>query len=204
MIEYLNGVLLFREENHLVVNVGGVGYGINATAAVIRDAPAVGSEIELHIYHYVQENLMRLYGFASRDEREVFILCLNANGIGPKTALAILSTMEFPNFAKAIITNDLKALSAIPGIGKKTAERIIIELREKVQLYADVSVTPAATSAMPAALPQSAATEEAVAGLVALGCKPLVAERAVARAAEILGADASSSALLKEGLKHRY
>lgn len=205
MIEYLSGILLFREENHLVINVGGIGYGIDSTAAVIRESSPIGSAIEIHIYHYVQENLERLYGFASRDEREVFILCLNANGIGPKTALAILSTMEFPAFARAVITNDLKSLSGIPGIGKKTAERIVIELREKVQLYADVSVTtPAPASPNSPYLPTTAAADEAIQGLISLGCKPAIAERAIARAAEILGSEAPSSALLKEGLKHRY
>lgn len=209
MIEYLRGTVIARQPGHAILDVGGVGYGLEITEAALRALPAIGETGELHTYLYVQEAIMRLYGFASRQEREVFEIFLNTSGIGPRTAIAILSNIEMPTFAQAIISGDLKTLTRIPGIGKKTAERLSVELKDKLQ---NIIFEPATATADPAtgeaAAPGgpfslTAVRTEAVEAMIALGCKPLVADRAIQTAADILGADATVAELVREGLKHR-
>src|SRR5690606_19541652 len=117
----------------IILDVNGVGYGLETTTAADTATGAVGEQAELHTYLYVQEAIMRLYGFASRQEREVFEIFLNTSGIGPRTAIAILSNIEMANFARAIMQGDLKTLTRIPGIGKKTAERLSVELKDKLK-----------------------------------------------------------------------
>jgi len=206
MIEYLRGTVISRQPDRVIVDVNGVGYGLEITAAAAKALPEVGGTGELHVYLYVQEAILRLYGFASRQEREVFEIFLNTSGIGPRTAVAILSNIEMPAFARAIMQGDLKTLTRIPGIGKKTAERLSVELKDKLQ---NIIFEPAdsdrdsshGVSASPYTFTDEKA--EAVEALIALGCKPLVAERAVQTAAETLPEDATTADLVREGLKHR-
>jgi Holliday junction DNA helicase RuvA len=209
MIEYLRGTLLHKADGHAVVDVSGVGYGVDVTAAASAGLPRAGEQAELHTYLYVQEGILRLYGFASRDERSLFEVFLGASGIGPKTAIAILSSIEVAAFATAILQGDLKTLTRIPGIGKKTAERLAVELRDKMKEYAFAAVPSAGNGSNAGSVSSSpyiagGSIREAVEALEALGCKPLVAERAVQKAAEILGADAAVPDLVREGLKHRH
>lgn len=207
MIEYLRGTVVHREANHVIVDVNGVGYGLDVTSAAAQALPPTGEEAELHVYLYVQEGVLRLYGFVSRQEREVFEIFLNTSGIGPRTAVAILSNIEMPTFAKAILQGDLKTLTRIPGIGKKTAERLSLELKDKLKDMIFENAAPD-TDGKPAA-PVSAAGllnetyNEAVEALIALGCKPLVAERAVRTAQDLLPGETSTSVIVKEALKHR-
>ncbi|MGI8907036.1 MAG: Holliday junction branch migration protein RuvA [Candidatus Sumerlaeaceae bacterium] len=210
MIEYLRGTLLHKTEGHAAIDVAGVGYGVEVTAAAFAALPRAGEPAELHTYLYVQEAILRLYGFASRDERSLFEVFLGASGIGPKTAIAILSSIEVAAFATAILQGDLKTLTRIPGIGKKTAERLAVELRDKMKEYA--FATAASSNGARNDADVSAGTpyivgsviREAVEALEALGCKPLVAERAVQKAADILGTEAAVPDLVREALKHRY
>lgn len=208
MIEYLRGTLLQKADGHAVIDVAGVGYGLEITAAASAALPRAGEPAELHTYLYVQEGVLRLYGFASRDERSLFEVFLAANGIGPKTAVAILSSIEVAAFATAILQGDLKTLTRIPGIGKKTAERLAVDLRDRMKEYASAPSinSRAAGDGSPSASPYiaGAAIREAVEALEALGCKPLVAERAVQKAVEVLGGEAPVPELVREGLKHRY
>lgn len=205
MIEFLRGTVLLKGADHVVLDVNGVGYGLEATTAALKALPAEGEPGELHTYLYVQEGVMRLYGFASRRERELFEVFMGVSGIGPRTAVAILSTVEVPVFARAILQSDIRTLTKIPGIGKKSAERLTVELRDKVQEYA-VDLPGSVVAAVQNGGGGVAGSDhrEAVAAMEALGCKPLVAERAVAKAAEILGSDATVPELVREGLKHRY
>jgi Holliday junction DNA helicase RuvA len=213
MIEFLRGIVLHKAEGHAVLDVGGVGYGLEITAAAGSALPRAGEVAELHTYLYVQEGILRLYGFASRDERSMFEVFLGATGIGPKTAIAILSTIEVSAFATAVLQGDLRTLTRIPGIGKKTAERLAVELRDKMKEYAFAAPSgngaagggvAASGAGGSGAVIAGAAIREAVEALEALGCKPLVAERAIQKAAEILGPDAAVPDLVKEGLKHRH
>ena len=206
MIEYLRGTVITREPEHAILDVGGVGYGLEITAAAHRALPSPGEVGELHVYLYVQEAILRLYGFASRQEREVFEIFLNTSGIGPRTAIAILSNIDMKEFVRAILQGDIKTLTRIPGIGKKTAERLSVELKDKLQnIVIDSTGSTAeidgeSSGEMHA---PSAVMQEAIEALMALGCKPLVAERAAATARDILGPLATTAELVREGLKHR-
>lgn len=211
MIEYLQGTVIAKTHGRVILDVNGVGYGLEITTAAANALPPVGGAGELHVYLYVQEAVLRLYGFATRQEREVFEIFLNTSGIGPRTAVAILSNIEMPLFARAILQGDLKTLTRIPGIGKKTAERLSVELRDKLQtMIFDSSPGPAngqqrgdEDDQPPGAYVFSDEKNEAVEALIALGCKPLVAERAVRTASDVLGAEATTAELVREGLKHR-
>lgn len=208
MIEYLRGVLLGKSTETAVVDVQGVGYGCLLTRKAHQTLPEIGGPVELHVYLYVQEGVLRLYGFASRSEREIFEVFINTSGIGPKTALAILSNIEPQDFAAAILRNDLTKMTKVPGIGKKTAERLVVELKDKlpnlVSSHADASDPLSPATPLESMLDANEAMREAMSALESLGCKPVVAERAVRIARQNLGEDASSASLVKEGLKHRY
>ncbi len=211
MIEYLKGTVVSREPHHVILDVGGVGYGLEVTTAAAASLPETGGVGELHVYLYVQEAVLRLYGFVSRQEREVFEIFLNTSGIGPRTAVAILSNIEMAAFARAIMAGDLKTLTRIPGIGKKTAERLSVELKDKLKgmvfegpdrsgagAERGNGTGPGGLGGLP-----GGDEAEAVEALITLGCKPIVAERAIRTAADILGADATTAELVREGLKHR-
>jgi len=202
MIEYLRGIVIEKSDAHAILDVNGVGYGVEVTAAASASLSR-GEEGELHTYLYVQEGVMRLYGFYSRQERELFEVFIGTSGIGPKTAVAILSSIEMATFARAILQGDLKTLTKIPGIGKKTAERLAVELRDKMKYYLNVEA-PVVAGGSGESAAASDPLREAIEALEALGCKPIVAERAALKAAEILGAGATVSDLVREGLKHRH
>jgi holliday junction DNA helicase RuvA len=208
VIEYLQGVLASKSHGHAVVLVQGVGYGVDITLAAEQALPAVGQPAELFTYLYVQEGIFRLYGFAAAYERELFEIFISTSGIGPKTALVILSSLPVAEFARAILSSDLRVLTKIPGIGKKTAERLTIELRDKMPAFAamqaDVQSGTSADGFSQAAVPASSHQQDAIAALIELGCRQIVAERAVFKAAEILGPDAAVPKLVREALKHRY
>jgi Holliday junction DNA helicase RuvA len=211
MIEFLRGTVVSKTPGHAILDVNGVGYGLEITAAAGQALPPMGQTGELHVYLYVQEAVLRLYGFASRQEREVFEIFLNTSGIGPRTAVAILSNIEMRLFAQAILQGDLKTLTRIPGIGKKTAERLSVELKDKLKTMV-FDHPKAANGQTSDGADEAGAAEnyiftdeknEAIEALIALGCKPLVAERAVRTASDLLGAEASTAELVREGLKHR-
>jgi holliday junction DNA helicase RuvA len=204
MIEYLRGTVLSKTPGHLVVDVAGVGYGVDVPWRPDAFYPATGEEAALYTYLYVQEQILRLYGFLTEQERAIFEVFIGTSGIGPKTAIGILSTIEIPKFASAILREEISTLVKIPGIGKKTAERLIIELRDKVKEFAASDSGARAPAAAGSAPVSREALREAAQALEALGCKPAVAERAAQRAAGILGPDADVQQLIREGLKHRY
>lgn len=198
MIEWLSGILRFKEPNHIVVDVQGVGYGMDVPASTFERLPEVGSPVELHTYYYVREDETALFGFLTPEERTVFEIFINTSGIGPKTSLGILSSVPIGEFARAVMENDLAALMKVRGVGRKTAERLIVELRDKMKSF----MLGLESRGTPPEKPSPEA-EDAIAALVQLGTRPAVAARAVRRAVEILGDKASGEALLREALKHR-
>ncbi|MDY5985598.1 MAG: Holliday junction branch migration protein RuvA, partial [Lachnoclostridium sp.] len=121
MISYIRGELSVIEENRIIVDVGGVGYGIFMPGQSIRYLPAVGNEVKIHTYLHVKEDMMQLFGFLTRDDMEVFKLIISVSGIGPKGGLSILSQLSADELRFAVFSGDAKAISAAPGIGKKTA-----------------------------------------------------------------------------------
>lgn len=134
MISYIRGKLAVIEENRIIVDVGGVGYGIFMPGQSIRYLPAVGNEVKIHTYLHVKEDMMQLFGFLTRDDMEVFKLIISVSGIGPKGGLSILSQLSADELRFAVFSGDAKAISAAPGIGKKTAEKLILELKDKLKL----------------------------------------------------------------------
>ncbi len=132
MIALLSGTVAVRRANHVVIDCGGVGYQVAVSAQTLRHVPAVGLEATLHTHLIVRDDALSLYGFATEEERELFLMLLGVQSVGPKMALAVLSGGPPRELLSALAAGDAPRLRAVPGIGKRTAERIIVELREKV------------------------------------------------------------------------
>jgi len=198
MIEYLSGILRFKEPHHIVVDVNGVGYGLDVPASTYERLPEIGQGVQLYTYFYLREDEIQLFGFATPEEQAVFEIFINTSGIGPKTSLGILSAIPIGEFARAVTENDLRVLMQIPGVGRKTAERLVVELRDKMKAFL-LGIEARGVQLEK----RSPAMHDAVEALVQLGARPNVAARAVTQAAEILGDDASSEDLVREALKHR-
>ncbi|RUL76724.1 Holliday junction branch migration protein RuvA [Dyella choica] len=178
MIGRLRGILVSKQPPWLLVEVGGVGYELEAPMSTIYDLPATGKEVTLLTHHAVKEDSVALYGFLHESERVSFRNLLKVSGIGAKTALAVLSGVSTQDFARLVQAGDVVALTKIPGIGKKTAERIVVELRDRVDGLG-VSLPGLAAAGAPA---DPAA--EATVALQQLGYKPAEASRLVQKAVE--------------------
>jgi holliday junction DNA helicase RuvA len=172
MIAHLRGKLLAKHPNQVVVETGGVGYEVNISVPTFSDLPANGSEVALHIHTHVREDVIALYGFLRPAEKQLFEKLMTVSGIGAKLAITILSGMAADEMAGAIRSNDVARLTRIPGIGRKTAERMVLELRDKL---------PAAAGTSTPTVPAMSATEEDVlSALVNLGYQRAAAEKALA------------------------
>ena len=172
MIAHLRGTLLVKHPNQAIVETHGVGYKVTIRVPTFSEMPAAGSEVALHIHTHVREDALSLYGFLRLAEKHLFEKLLTVSGIGPKLAITILSGMPADEMITAIRGSDLARLTRIPGIGKKTAERMVLELRDKL---------PAEGSGEMAAVPsRSAVEEDVVSALVNLGYQRPAAEKAVA------------------------
>ncbi|HUO72514.1 MAG TPA: Holliday junction branch migration protein RuvA [Solirubrobacteraceae bacterium] len=132
MIALVSGTVAVRRADHVVIDCGGVGYKLAVSAETLRHVPAVGRQIMLHAHLVVRDDALALYGFATEEERELFLMLLSVQSVGPKVALAVLSGGPPRELLAALAAGDAARLQAVPGIGKRTAERIIVELREKV------------------------------------------------------------------------
>ncbi|CAA0081447.1 Holliday junction ATP-dependent DNA helicase RuvA [BD1-7 clade bacterium] len=177
MIGWLKGELLEKHAPELLINVNGVGYEVLAPMTTFFALPDAGM-VELHTHFVVREDAQQLYGFASKDERRLFRTLIKVNGVGPKLALAILSSMDAPGFVACVQHDDVQALVKIPGVGKKTAERLLVEMRDRLKdwfMEGDATLAPTASVA-PA---QNMAITEAESALVALGYKPQDATKMV-------------------------
>ncbi len=132
MINYIVGKILEKNENQVIVENNGIGYEINCSMITIDALPVIGQEIKLNIFMVVKEDEISLYGFVSKDEKQMFLKLINVSGVGPKVALSILSCLNLNDLSQAILCEDIKLLSTVKGLGKKTAERIILELKDKI------------------------------------------------------------------------
>jgi len=155
VIALISGRVAVRRSDHVVVDCGGVGYRLAVSAETLRHVPAVGNEVGLHAHLVVRDDALALYGFASEEERELFLMLLGVQAVGPKVALAVLSAGPPRALLASVAAGDAGRLQAVPGIGKRTAERIIVELREK----ADVAIPQDAISVSRADDPRSIARE---------------------------------------------
>ena len=198
MIVSLRGKLIEAGVLRVVIESAGVGYEVNVPVTTAERLPRLGAEVFLLIHHVFREDGQALYGFAVAEEREFFkLLVEKVSGVGPKMALNILSRLSLPILRDAIIRGDFALLSQCPGIGKKTAERLVMELKDKVGLEAPGAVTMAAVAAAVAA-PTPAS--DAVSALVALGFKPVDADKGVRAAIAKLGPGATADQLVRAAL----
>lgn len=134
MIAYVKGVLAVVGQDSIIIDKGGIGININVPVSIISTLPSIGSEVKVFTYTYVREDAIALYGFMTMDDLDVFKLLINVNGVGTKTALGILSAITPNELRLAVISADYKTITKAPGIGKKSAERIVLELRDKVKM----------------------------------------------------------------------
>ena len=178
MIGLLRGKLLIKQPPDLMLDVNGVGYEVQASMTTFYDLPELHAEVTLYTHFVVREDAQLLYGFSSQTERQLFRHLLKVNGVGPKMALAIVSGMNPIEFNQVIHAADIARLSRIPGVGKKTAERLVIELRDRLP-KSDASGSNVDTSIAVQALRVSA-SDEAVNALLALGYKPAQASQMIA------------------------
>ena len=199
MISYIRGKLAAVEEEKVILDVGGVGYGIFMPGQSMGRLPAIGSEVQLHTYLNVREDAMQLFGFLTRDDLKIFKLVIGVSGIGPKGGLSILSKLTPDDLRFAVLSGDAKAISAAPGIGKKTAEKLIIELKDKLSMEDMIRESVSEE----AVIPQSGITRiqtDAVQALTALGYGSTEALRAVKQVAVTEETDVET--VLKQALKY--
>lgn len=196
MIAQLTGILVFKSGTDVVLDCGGVGYAVSVPLSTAERLPAIGERATVLTILAVREDAMQLFGFFTSAERDAFRVITNISGIGGRTALGILSASPLAEFRNAILRNDLVSLQRLPGIGKKTAERLVIELRDKV-----VGLVP--DGDLGSALPPSQHSEEALAALQSLGFTRAAAEKAIK--AVLVGdpsAATSSETLIRSALRH--
>lgn len=184
MIAYLKGNVMQARGEYIVVEVAGIGYKLYVPSSILARLPAAGGEVQVYTYLHVREDAMQLYGFLAPEDLELFEILLQVSGIGPKVALTVLSAMPAASFRMAVINEQLSALTAIPGIGKKTAQRMVIELKDKLIKMApgDMELAPVAATG------GSEGIDEAWQALVALGYTAGEAQRVVRKIAMAPGA----------------
>jgi Holliday junction DNA helicase RuvA len=195
MIAYLNGTVHTKSPEQLIVDVRDVGYQLEISSQTFEKLPAEGEEVELLVYHHVTDNDQRLFGFMDQNEKDLFELLITVKGVGPKLGLTILSGLPAEEITGAIVQKDKSALSQIKGIGKKTAERMILELKDKMSEMVDATYTPDATSTI-----SGNVKEEAISALQSLGFKKRDAEESIKLAAKGASIDGNVQKLVKKAL----
>ena len=198
MIAYLSGKLIEKQANTAIVDVGGVGYEVSIPLSTFYELGEVGSDVQLRIYTHVREDAIQLFGFKTNRERELYLRLLSVQGIGAKSGITMLSGMSADEIIMAIRTDDLARLTSIPGVGRKTAERLVIELRDKVGELTSTGSSP--LDAERPILPADAVFEDALSALVNLGYQRVAAEKAVKQAAQE-GTEMSVQKLLRRSLQ---
>lgn len=202
MIAHLSGTLLSKQATSVILDVAGVGYEVTIPLSTFYDLEDAGSKVQLRIYTHVREDALQLYGFKSARERELFLRLISVSGIGPKLGITLLSGMSADEIIASIRTNNLARLTSVPGIGRKTAERLVIELRDKVaslsaeELEEDSGTTPS-TVTTPT---EDSVRSDALSALHNLGYQRGPAEKAVT-AAIAEGGDLSVESVLRTSLR---
>lgn len=180
MIAHLNGRLLSKEPNSVIVEVAGVGYEVNIPLSTFYELEELGALVQLRIYTHVKEDALQLYGFKTSRERELFVNFISVSGIGPKIGIALLSGMSADELIASIKNNNLARLTLIPGVGRKTAERLIVDLREKMTaLSAGQVETPGTKSDSSIPSGDDDVRSQALSGLLNLGYQRSAAEKAI-------------------------
>ena len=199
MISYLRGTLLEKRPNQIVVDVNGVGYELTIPVSTFSSLPDSGSEVRLRVHTHVREDALALFGFATPAEKAVFEKLIGVTGIGPKLAVTILSGLDAKELVAAIRGGQLEALVRIPGVGKKTAERMVVELRDKLDMLG-IAAAPAAAAASAGKPAFTQDEEDAISALMNFGAQRATAEAAV-RKAKSEAPGANFDALFRKALK---
>ena len=206
MYAYIKGTLEEITEDAVIVEAGGIGYNIKVSGTTVDLLPGIGSEVKIYTYTLVREDAFSLYGFLTRDDLEIFKKLITVSGIGPKGGLAILSVMSADALRFAVMAADAKAIARAPGIGAKTAERVILDLRDKISLEDTLrgigSPADSAGQSAGAGNSDNLMKREAIEALVALGYSASDATAAVKKVE--VGEDATSESILKLALKHMF
>jgi Holliday junction DNA helicase RuvA len=201
MIGRLRGILLWKSAPHVLVEVQGVGYEVEVTFPTFFKLPAVGQEMTLHTHLIVREDAHTLYGFASEAERSMFRNLIKVNGVGAKMAATLLSGIAVDDFVRCVRDNDVARLVKLPGVGKKTAERLVMEMRDRLEAKAG-AVVPLKVEAGAPPIPETNEVNDAISAMVALGYKPADASRMVLRVnSEGLACEEIIRRALQAGLK---
>ncbi|MFO7603896.1 MAG: Holliday junction branch migration protein RuvA [Gammaproteobacteria bacterium] len=199
MIGRLTGKLLLKQPPHILLDVHGVGYELEAPMSTFYQLPELQQEVSLHTHLVVREDAQLLYGFATEDERRWFRSLIKVNGVGARLALGILSGMSAADFARCVHDKEIGQLVKLPGVGKKTAERLIVEMRDRLPEWHAAALEPASAAGdVPAAAALATASSEALHALIALGYKPVEASRMLSL---VEGEAESSEALIRAALK---
>lgn len=204
MYAYIKGTLTEITEDAVVVETGGIGYNIKVSTTTADLLPGIGSEVKVYTYTLVREDAFSLYGFLTRDDLDIFKKLITVSGIGPKGGLAILSVMSADALRFAVMAGDSKAIAKAPGIGAKTAERVILDLRDKISVEDTLRSVGAAGDAagVSAGTADNRMKREAIEALVALGYSASDATAAVKKVD--VGEDATSESILKMALKYMF
>lgn len=197
MISRLQGILISKIPPTILLDVNGVGYEVDIPMTTLYDLPEPGAAVILHTHLAIREDGHQLFGFLTESDRRLFRELIKVNGIGGRTALGILSSMNAPDFVECIAQEKLGLLVKIPGIGKKTAERLIIEMRDRLKPWQNGSMPETITARCETAMPQP--KDEALAALIALGYRPQEAQKAVEK---YYAANLSSEELIRLALKN--
>ena len=199
MIAYLSGKLLEKQANTVIVDVGGVGYEVIIPLSTFYELGEIGEAVELRIFTYVREDTLQLFGFKTLRERELYLKLISVQGIGAKSGISMLSGMSADEIIVAIRTDNLARLTSIPGVGKKTAERMVIELRDKLNELSSGAVQDGLQESS-ANIPVDAVYDDAISALVNLGYHRTAAEKALKKAVQD-GTEMSVQKLLRRSLQ---
>lgn len=198
MIARIHGILAYKSVSHLIVDVHGIGYRIFVPLTTFYELPETGQSVSLNIFTHVKEDALNLFGFHTLEGQGIFQMLISVSGIGPKLALNILSGITVPEFIQAVTQGNLSRLVAVPGVGKKTAERIVLELRDRML---EIDFGGIATEGTRGPEGGEAMKEDALSALVNLGYKQVVAKKAIDEVVAGSPGDLSLDVLLKEALK---
>jgi Holliday junction DNA helicase RuvA len=203
MIAHLSGNLLSKHTNTVILEVNGVGYEVTIPLSTFYDLDDAGATVKLHIYTHVREDTLQLFGFKTLRERELFLRLISVSGVGPKLAITMIGIMSANEIIASIRTNNLARLTSIPGVGKKTAERLVIELRDKIAALSSPALEEEFADrdgAGGATLTEDAVREDALSALVGLGYQKAPADKAINTALQE-GGDISVEVLLRRSLR---
>ncbi len=199
MIAYLSGKLLEKQANSVIVDVGGIGYEVSIPLSTFYELGEVGADVQLRIYTHVREDALQLFGFQTDRERQLYLKLISVQGIGAKSGISMLSGMSADELIVAIRTDNLARLTSIPGVGKKTAERIVIELRDKLNEISSGAVQESVASSQ-TVIPADAVYDDALSALTNLGYQRNAAEKALKQSVQE-GTEISVQKLLRRSLQ---